>query len=107
MTVVSELLVAYIKLAELQARVGLVTAEVAALRVRQMLEPPSAEADEPIPPSFEAVVDAAARAIKAKLLGGRDIGFNNMLRVNFPDDQIRAIAEAALIAARGIILQPS
>jgi hypothetical protein len=100
MTVVSELLVAYIKLAELQARVGLVTAEVAASSVEQMLEPSSAEAGELFRPSFEAEVGAAARAIKAKLLGCRDIGLQNMLRVNFPDDEIRAMAEAALMAAR-------
>ena len=97
-TVASELFVAIIKLAELQARYGLVTAEVAALRVGQILK----EASEPFPPSFEAEIDAAARAIKAKLLGGRDIGFQNLLQINFPDDEIRAMVEAALMAARQV-----
>ena len=97
-TVASELFVAIIKLAELQARYGLVTAEVAALRVGQILK----EASEPFPPSLEAEIDAAARAIKAKLLGGRDIGFQNLLQINFPDDEIRAMAEAAFMAARQV-----
>jgi hypothetical protein len=99
-TVASELFVAIIKLAELQARYGLVTAEVTALRVGQILKESNAEASEPFPVSLEAEIDAAARAIKAKLLGGRDIGFQNTLRINFPDDEIRAMAEAALMAAR-------
>jgi hypothetical protein len=82
-TVASELSVAIIKLAELQARFGLVTAEVAALRVGQILKESNAEASEPFPLSF-AEVDAAARVIEAKLLGGRDIGFQNMLRDQLP-----------------------
>jgi hypothetical protein len=54
------------------------------------------------PSSFDADIDAAAGAIKAKLLCGRDGGFRNMLQLNFPDDEIRAMAEAALTAARRV-----
>jgi hypothetical protein len=99
-TETSELFVALTKLATLQARFGLVATEVAALSIGQMLKPSTVGAGEPFPLSSDAEVDAAARAIKAKLLGGRDIGFQNMLRINFPDDEIRAMAEGALMAAR-------
>jgi hypothetical protein len=34
------------------------------------------------------------------LLGGKEGGFQNLLRINFPDNEIRAMAEAALKAAR-------
>jgi hypothetical protein len=74
--------------------------EIGALGFEQMLKPPPAEQSAVSPRSFDAEVDAAARAIKARLLGGKDGGFQNMLRVNFPDDGIRAMAEAALAAAR-------
>jgi hypothetical protein len=97
---VSELLVAVIKLAALQARFDLLAIEVAALSVGQMLKPSHAENSEPAHRSFDAEVDAAARAIKIKLLGGREAGFRNMLQINFPDDEIHAMAQAALMAAR-------
>jgi hypothetical protein len=99
MTSVSELLVAIIKLAALQARFGLLTVEVAALGVGQMPKPPHTDDSDPSNRSFDAQVDTAARAVKAKLLGGREAGFRNMLQINFPDDEIRAMAEAALTAA--------
>jgi hypothetical protein len=96
----SELLVAMIKFAALQARGGLLAVEVAALGFEQIPKPPTAEESEVAPQSFDAAVEAAARAIKARLLVGKEGGFQNMLGINFPGDEIRAMAEAALTAAR-------
>jgi hypothetical protein len=96
---VSELLVAIIKLAALQVRFGLLAVEVAALGFEQIPKPHPAEESEVVP-SFDAEVEVAARALKARLLDGKEGGFQNMLRINFPDDEIRARAEAALTAAR-------
>jgi hypothetical protein len=99
---VSELLLAIIKLAALQVRFGLLAVEVAALSFGQMSKPLPAKDGELARRSFDAEVEAAARAIKAQLLGGKEGGFQNMLRINFPDDEIRAMAEAALLAARQV-----
>jgi hypothetical protein len=96
----SELLVAIIKLAAVQVRFGLVAMEVASLSIGQMVDRSDVATDKPAQPSIDAAIDAAARAIKAKLLRGRDGGFRNILQLNFPDDEIRAMAEAALTAAR-------
>jgi hypothetical protein len=98
---VSELMVAVIKLTALQSRFGLVAAEVAALSAGQMYKPAVTDPLEQSPRrSFDVELYAATQAIKAKLLGGRECGFRNVLQVNFPDDEIRAMAEAALLAAR-------
>jgi hypothetical protein len=113
---VSELLLAIIKLAALQVRFGLLVVEVDALSFERIPRPRPAKeprncglvrsSSEPAHRSSDAEVDAAARAIKAQMLGGKDGGFQNMLRINFPDDEIRAMAEAALTAG-SIRLQPS
>jgi hypothetical protein len=97
---VSELLVAIIKLAALQVRFGLLAVEVAALNFEQIPEPLPAKESEVGYRSFDAEVEAAATVIKARLMGGKEGGFQNILRINFPDDEIRAMAEAALTAAR-------
>jgi hypothetical protein len=102
MSGMSDLLVAIIKLAAVQVRFGLDSMEVASLSIGQMVDRSDVETDKPAQPSIHAEIDAAARAIKAKLLGGRAGGFRNMLQLNFPDDEIRAIAEAALSAARRV-----
>jgi hypothetical protein len=96
----SDLFVAAIKLAAVQVRFGLIAAEVAALSFGQMTDRSEVEAEKPGQPFSDAEIDAAARVIKDKLLGRRDGGFRNLLRLNFPDDEILAMAEAALSAAR-------
>ena len=78
-------------------RFGLLAVEVAS--IVQMPNSSQAEGNEPGNNPSDAEVDAAARAIKAKLLGNRETGFRNVLQINFPDDDIRAMAEAALTAA--------
>ena len=93
---ISELLVATVKLSALQIRIGMIAAEVAALGVGKMFAP--ADAGERQRPSDDKV-GAATFALKAKLLGRREIGFRNVLQINFPDDEIRAMAEAVLTAA--------
>jgi hypothetical protein len=95
----SEFLVAIDELAALQVRFGLLAVGVAASSVKRMVAPPHPESGEPADRISDVQVDAAARAIRAKLFGCRDGGFQNMLRINFPDDDIRAMAEAALTAA--------
>jgi hypothetical protein len=45
-------------------------------------------------------IDAAAGVIRASLLTGQPIDFHEQLRTKFPDVTIRAMAEAALLAAR-------
>jgi hypothetical protein len=99
----SELFFAIVKLAAEQLRFGLVTAEIAASGDRRMASASATEvahAAVQTPPSFDVEVEAAARVIKDKLLDRRDGGFRNLLRLNFPDDEIREMAEAALSAAR-------
>jgi hypothetical protein len=48
----------------------------------------------------DAEIEAAAVAIKAKLIQGHDVGFQDMLRTNLPDDIVLEVARAALEAAR-------
>jgi hypothetical protein len=83
-----------------QVRFGLIAAEVAALSFRQMTDRSEVEAEKPGQPFSDAEIDVAAQVIKDKLLGRRDGGLRNVLRLNFPDDEILAMAEAALPAAR-------
>jgi hypothetical protein len=51
-------------------------------------------------------LDAATQVLKSKLLAGREAGFRNVLRVNFPDDEVKAMAEAILVAAHRVRDQP-
>ena len=44
-------------------------------------------------------IDAAADALKAKMLKGCEVGFGILLRTNFSDDHLREMAKAALEAA--------
>jgi hypothetical protein len=53
-----------------------------------------------IPAIGEAEIEAAAVAIKSKLIQGHDVGFQDMLRTNLPDDIVLEVAKAALEAAR-------
>jgi hypothetical protein len=70
----SELLLAVIRLTALQARFGLLVVEIAALSIGQMPNSSQAESNEPGNRTFDAEVGAAARAIKARLLGGKEGG---------------------------------
>jgi hypothetical protein len=54
----------------------------------------------PPPETSEAKIDAAMAAIEMKLIAGRELGFQCLLRTNFPSDTLRDIAAAALEAAR-------
>jgi len=67
----SELFVAMIKCAALQAHFGLLAVEAAALSFEQIPNPPPVKDAHR---SFDAEIEAAARAIKA-LLGGKEGGF--------------------------------
>jgi hypothetical protein len=91
----SKFLAAITELAALQFRFGVIWAEFLAgsLMSEAPLESPQIS-------SKPSAVDAAARAIKLRIFENGDSGFRKMLQVNFPDDEIRAMAKAALLAAK-------
>jgi hypothetical protein len=70
-------------------RFGLVAAEIGFHTMRDL--PAVGEVD-PTPSVSHAELDAATQVLKGKLLAGREAGFRNILRVNFPDDEIKAMA---------------
>jgi hypothetical protein len=97
---VSELFVAIVKIAAAQVRFVLVVGEIVALDAGQMAVASGTEVTHAaLPPSFDPEVEAAAQVNRTMLFAGRDGGFRNVLQANFPDDDIRAMAEAALAAA--------
>ena len=96
----SDLLIMAIKLAAVQMRFGLIVMEFTALSLGQIADRSEVETESAPQSLSDAEIDAAARVIKDKLLGGRDGGFRNMLHLNFPDREILEMAEAALSAAR-------
>jgi hypothetical protein len=55
----------------------------------------------PSPPS-DAQIDAIALALEQEILGNYELGFQAMLRLNFPRDRLREIAVTALNAARDV-----
>ena len=50
---------------------------------------PDAGADQPMQSISEEQIDAAARAIRLKLIGGLELGLQSLLRTNFSDGRIR------------------
>ena len=59
--------------------------------------------DEAMPLAIsEEEIEAAAWAIKVRLIAGHELGFQCLLRANFSGDVIRDMARAALEAARQI-----
>ena len=94
-TAFEAILLAAIKLSALQMRLGSIAIE-AALAFGTGLQ--HHEAETPLKPS-ERQIDAAARILKAKMIAGYELGFQCLLRANFPDDRIREMAKAALEAA--------
>jgi hypothetical protein len=81
----------------LPLRVGLAAFDMLAVRHGRVR---FNQTNEAIPPAIgEAEIEAAAIAIKSKLIHGHDVGFQDMLRTNLPDDIILDVAKAALEAA--------
>ena len=98
----ADLYIAFVRLAAIQVRFGLIAAEIAVIGFHQMRDP-AAATDVDLPPSVsDAELDAATQVLKGKLLAGREAGFRNLLQVNFPDDEITAMAEATLMAAHRV-----
>jgi len=99
----SQLLTSLLKLSAVPARFGLITAE-AALNVGKSLVEPEPASDTRASAVSDAITDqetdAAAGVIRASLLTGQPIDFHDKLQTKFPDAAIRAMAEAALLAAR-------
>jgi hypothetical protein len=95
----SNLLFSLLKLSSVPLRFGLIAADAAWSFGRSIavLETPSSK---PVRRFTDEEIDAAARVIKVSMISGRDLTFQNLLQINFPEDTIRAMAEGALIAAR-------
>jgi hypothetical protein len=102
----ADLCLALVRFAAIQVRFGLVAAEIAVIGFNQMRDIPAVGEADPTPSVSHAELDAATQVLKSKLLAGREAGFRNVLQVNFPDDEIKAMAEAVLVAAHRVRDQP-
>ncbi len=99
----SELIPSFLKLAVVPARFGLIVTEAVVSLGKSVVDPeprsnPGSSA--PCDRLSDQEIDAAAGVIRASLLTGQPVDFNEKLRTKFPDVTIRAMAEAALLAAR-------
>jgi hypothetical protein len=98
----ADLHIALVRFAAIQVRFGLVAVEIAVIRLQQMRDTPAVRYVDPTPPVSEVELDAATQVLKSKLLAGREAGFRNVLQVNFPDDEIKAMTLAMLVAAHRV-----
>jgi hypothetical protein len=98
----ADLCLALVRFAAIQVRFGLVAAEIAVMGFHQMRDMPTATDVDPPPSISDAELDAATQVLRSKLLAGREAGFRNVLQVNFPDDEIKAMAEGMLVAAQRV-----
>lgn len=96
----SDILRSLLRLSAVPARFGLAAADAAVAVGKSIVEPEQAEHHAPAARFTDAEINAAAKIIKANMAIGRDTTFLNLLELNFPEATIRAMAEAALIAAR-------
>jgi hypothetical protein len=91
---------AALKLTLIQLRMALIAVEAAIETASQTAEPTPAGEPPPTRPITDTQIDAAANAILAKMIVGRELGFAALLRTNFPQNELREIALTALEAAR-------
>ncbi|EAQ35230.1 hypothetical protein NB311A_12976 [Nitrobacter sp. Nb-311A] len=105
--VMSDIFRSLLKLSAVPARFGLVAADAAVTVGKSIVEPEQTQQNHFAPAArfTAAEINAAAQIIKASMTIGRDTTFLNLLELNFPEATIRAMAEAALIAARDVRLQ--
>jgi hypothetical protein len=96
----SDILRSLLKLSAVPARFGLIAADAALTLGKSIVEPGESETHIPAPRFTDAEIDAAAQIIRASMTSGGDTTFLSLIEINFPDAKIRAMAEAALIAAR-------
>jgi hypothetical protein len=96
-TAFGTILLAAIKLSALQMRIGNIAMEAALAFGNSGLQ--DRDADAPSKSIGERQIDAAARVLRAKMIGGYELGFQGLLRANFSDDRIREMSKAALEAA--------
>jgi hypothetical protein len=100
--VVGELLSDLFKLGALQLRLGIIATEAMPTFGSKANQPMGAM-DKAMPTATsEEEIEAAARAIEARLIAGHELGFQCLLRANFSGEAIRDMARAALEAARHI-----
>lgn len=86
-----------LRLGELNARIWTMMAEATIEAFGQHGAEAAHVAGKPISP---AEIDAAAKVIERGLLADYELGFQCQLRLNFPRDRIKEMAEQALNAAR-------
>jgi hypothetical protein len=97
----ADLFITLVRLAAIQVRFGLVAAEIAVFGFHP-IDTQAAEGVDSTPSVSRAELDAAIQILKGNLFAGREAGFRNVLRVNFPDDEIKAMAETILVAAHRV-----
>ena len=100
----SHLLRSLFELSAVPLRFGLIAAD-AALSLGRSIAGLETAPEEQMSTISGAEIDAAARVIGASMITGGDIAFHTMLQINFPEETIRAIAEAALRAAHNARLK--
>jgi hypothetical protein len=100
----SHLLRSLFELSAVPLRFGVIAAD-AALSLGRSIAGSETASKEQMSRFSDAEIEAAARVIEVSLVTGRDIAFQNMLQTNFPEGTIRAMAEAALTAARNARLE--
>jgi hypothetical protein len=98
--VVGKLLSALFKLGALQLRVGIIATE-AMLTFGNNANQPTGALNKAMPLAIsEEEIEAAAHAIEVRLIAGRELGFQCLLRANFSGDVIRDMARAAVSRRR-------
>jgi hypothetical protein len=95
----SNLLRSLFELSAVPLRLGVIAADAALSLGRSIAGSENAPKEKTSRVS-DAEINAAARVIETTLITRCDIGFLKMLQTNFPEPTIRAMAEAALRAAR-------
>jgi hypothetical protein len=100
----SHLLRSLFELSAVPLRFGVIAAD-AALSLGRSIAGSETASKEQMSRFSDAEIEAAARVIEVSLVTGRDIASQNMLQTNFPEGTIRAMAEAALTAARNARLE--
>ncbi|MDR6306128.1 hypothetical protein GGQ85_003856 [Nitrobacter vulgaris] len=103
--VMSDIFRSLLKLSAVPARFGLVAADAAVTVGKSIVEPEQTQQNHFAPAARFTAAEINAAAQITSMTIGRDTTFLNLLELNFPEATIRAMAEAALIAARDVRLQ--
>ncbi|QND69834.1 hypothetical protein [Tardiphaga robiniae] len=88
-----------LKLGALNVQIGVLMAEAVLVASGSINASPAEVVPDPTPSGAQ--IEAIALALEREFLGNYELGFQAMLRLNFPLDRLREIAVTALNAARG------